>query len=72
MAYKGSALYLGFDQGWCAHLGSSRGRLNSNLLGFTWLFSQVPIGFLAAPVLGSTGPMEGGILVLFLDMRQNP
>ena len=38
-------LYLGFDQGQCAHLGSSGGRLNSNLPGSAWLLgvlSQAP------------------------------
>ena len=32
MACRGSALYLGFNQGWCAQPGSSGGRLNFNLL----------------------------------------
>ena len=37
IACRGSALHLGFNHGRCAHLGSSRGRLNPNLLGFVWL-----------------------------------
>ena len=42
MACRGSALYLGFDQGRCAHLGSSGGRLNSNLPGSAWLLGVEP------------------------------
>ena len=37
MACIGSALYLGFNQGQCAHPVSSGGRLNSNLLESVWL-----------------------------------
>ena len=42
MACRGSALYLGFDQKQCAHPGSSRGRLNSNLPGSAWLLGVKP------------------------------
>ena len=42
MAHRGLALYLGFNQGWCAHLVSSGGRLNSNLLGSMWLLGVKP------------------------------
>ena len=42
MACRGSALYLGFDQGQCAHPGSSGGRLNSNLPGSMWLLGDEP------------------------------
>ena len=31
MAYRGSTLYLGFNQEWCAHPSFSGGRLDSNL-----------------------------------------
>ena len=34
----------GFDQGRCAHLGSFRGRLNSNLPGSAWLLGDEPGG----------------------------
>ena len=37
-----STLYLGFNQGQCAHLGSSGGRLNSNLPGSAWLLGVEP------------------------------
>ena len=42
LVYKGSALYLGFNQGQCTHPCSSGGRLNSNLPGFAWLLGVEP------------------------------
>ena len=42
MACRVSALYLGFNQGQCSHLGSSRGRLNSNLPGSAWMLGVKP------------------------------
>ena len=42
MACRGSALYLGLNQGRCAHPGSSGGRLNSNLPGSAWLLGDEP------------------------------
>ena len=75
MACRGSALYLGFNQGKFAHLGSTRGQTEFQYAWVRiapWCWARCQVQYLAPMVLGLTWPREAGTFVLFPDVRKNP